>query len=111
MSTEEMIAQFLAKGGTVTKVAEGARNMTEREVYRAIGYEPEKEQVFYILTHDECGTAETRRQKGRSKRDAEERFQSDYPEHSISDVLTYAQYETWERNRIAYLGREWELGE
>ncbi len=35
-NSDQAIAEFLAKGGRVTRVAEGARTMNERQMYAAV---------------------------------------------------------------------------
>ena len=85
MSDADLIAAFLAKNN-VTKVETGARTMSEREMYRATGYESETVKVFFVRAHDECGVPFTARINADSMADAEVKFKRKYPEAMVFDV-------------------------
>lgn len=77
---EDLIAQFLANGGTVNKVPTGARTMTGTEMKRAIGYEPTVQTVYLVQMVDECGTPCSEKYAATSASEAIDMAMEDYPE-------------------------------
>ena len=49
MSHDDLVAAFLARGGKIQKVESGARSMTDRQMYEAIGYEPSRLVKYEVL--------------------------------------------------------------
>ena len=83
MSDSYLIAQFLARGGQIKKVESGARTLTEREVYRKIGYEPEKLIRFYVLLTGEDGYEWAETVSAESAKAAREKVEKTWPESRI----------------------------
>lgn len=74
---------YAAKGGKVQKVESGARSMTESQVYRAIGYEPEKLYRFDVHMTGEDGMEWCERLTARNKGDAMAKAQEAWPESRV----------------------------
>jgi len=83
---KDLIAQFQAKGGQIKKVAEGERTMTERQMYRATGYEPDKLYKYEVSIVGEDGQSFMIHAQGSSKKDCEDRVKVQYPESFIESV-------------------------
>lgn len=81
-----LTADFAAKGGEVKKVDSGIRTMTESQVYRAMGYEPEKLYRFDVHLTGEDGMAWCERITARNKGDAMTKAQETWPESRIEWV-------------------------
>ena len=93
MNTQDMIAQFLAKGGKVTQVAAGERSMTESQVYRAIGYAPDALTVYYVAMTQETGEKVVEKVSARSMIAAEGIAMNRWPECQVNAVYTRHGYD------------------
>ena len=78
-----LTANFVAKGGKVQQVESGKRVMTESQVYRAMGYEPEKLYRFDVHMTGEDGMEWCERLTARNKGDVMAKAQEAWPESRV----------------------------
>lgn len=85
-STDDLVAAFLAKGGTVKKIAEGERAMDPRAMRIACGYEPDSVLVFECLLIGEDGQEFMVHETGGRKADVEAKLARSYPEARVRSI-------------------------
>ena len=83
---KDLIAAFLAKGGAITKVPEGARTMSPREMKLAVGYEPDKVVVFEALLVGEDYSTFMVEERGARVADVRAKLGRAYPESRIVSI-------------------------
>ena len=81
-----LAAAYVANGGNVKKVESGVRTMTESQMYRATGYEPEKLYRFDVHMTGEDGKEWCERLTARNKGDAMAKVQEAWPESRVELV-------------------------
>lgn len=79
---EDLIAQHIAEKG-VTKVPMDARTMTDRQMKRAIGYEPEKLTIFWVTMTGEDGMEFTESLSAENEELAYQKAMESWPESRI----------------------------
>ena len=81
----DLVAAFLAKN-SVTKVETGARSMTDRQVYCAMGYEAETVIVYEAHLIGEDGKEFCVEVKGKNKGEANLNISKQYPCAMIEEI-------------------------
>lgn len=81
----DLIREFLAKKG-VTKVPEGVTTMTPRQMREAIGWEPDKMNVYHVFLMGEDGYEWTERITATSAAKCEAKVRASWPESRIINI-------------------------
>lgn len=82
----DLIAQFLAKGGKVNKVEEGQRSLTDRQLKILSGYEPEKVYKYEVFMLGEDHMEFTLIESASSPAMCREKVTLSYPESTIISI-------------------------
>ena len=86
----DYVAQFLANGGEVKKIATGARNYSNKQMREATGYEPEvvrhPNRHYEVMMLDECSTERCVIVSAKDVDDACDKATDKHPEGLIRSV-------------------------
>lgn len=85
-STDDLVAAFLAKGGSIKRVPEGERVLTEADLRRRLGPQPEKMPIFEVLLLGEDGQEFMWTAAARNRDDVTREARESWPEAQVLSV-------------------------